>query len=108
MRSEYGTTKKLEVLAMNISTDIKSVTYLKSRTADLLEQINETHRPVIITQNGEPRAILQDPKSYESMRKTIGSLKLISQRAEDIKKGKPKTQEQVFENIEEILEMKSE
>lgn len=53
---------------MNISTDIKSVTYLKSRAADPLEQINETHRPVIIIQNGEPRAILQDPKSYESMR----------------------------------------
>jgi len=108
MRSEYGTIKKLEVLAMNISTDIKSVTYLKSRAADLLEQINETHRPVIITQNGEPRAVLQDPKSYESMRKTIGILKLISQGEEDIKKGKTKTQEQVFENIEEMLEMKSE
>ncbi len=92
---------------MNISTDIKSVTYLKSRAADLLEQINETHRPVIITQNGEPRAILQDPKSYENMRKTIGILKLISQAEEDIKKGKTKTQEQVFENIEDMLEMKS-
>jgi len=107
MRSEYDTIKKLEVLAMNISTDIKSVTYLKSRAADLLEQINETHRPVIITQNGEPRAILQDPKSYENMRKTIGILKLISQAEEDIKKGKTKTQEQVFENIEDMLEMKS-
>jgi len=107
MRSEYDTIKKSEVLAMNISTDIKSVTYLKSRAADLLEQINETHRPVIITQNGEPRAILQDPKSYESMRKTIGILKLISQGEEDIKKGKSKTQEQVFENIEEMLKSKS-
>lgn len=91
---------------MNISTDIKSVTYLKSRAADLLEQINETHRPVVITQNGEPRAVLQDPKSYESMRNAIGILKLISQGEEDIKKGKTKTQEQVFENIEEMLEMK--
>jgi len=37
---------------MNISEDIRPVTYLKSRAADLLKQINETHRPVIITQNG--------------------------------------------------------
>ena len=88
---------------MNISEDIKSVTYLKSRAADLLEQINETRRPVVITQNGEPRAILQDPKSYESMRKAIGILKLISQGEEDVKKGKTKTQEKVFENIEDIL-----
>lgn len=95
------------MLIMNIQTDIKPVTYLKSRTADLLKQINDTHRPVIITQNGEPRAVLQDPKSFEDMRKAIGILKLISQGEEDIKKGKAKTQQEVFKNIEEILKMKS-
>ena len=92
---------------MNIQTDIKPVTYLKSRAADLLKQINETHRPVIITQNGEPRGVLQDPKSFEDMRKAIGILKLISQGEEDIKKGKAKTQKQVFNNIEKLLKMKS-
>ncbi len=83
------------------------MTYLKSHTADLLKQINDTHRPVIITQNGESRAVLQDPKSFEDMRKAIGILKLISQGEEDIKKGKAKTQQEVFNNIEEILKMKS-
>ena len=91
---------------MNISTDIKPVTYLKSKTADLLKQINETHRPVIITQNGEPRAVLQDPKSYENMRNAIGILKLISQGEEEIKNGKSKFQEEVFKNIENVLKEK--
>ncbi len=63
---------------MNIPSDIRPVTYLKSRAADLLKQINETHRPVIITQNGEPRAVIQDPQSFEDMRNAIGILKLIS------------------------------
>lgn len=48
---------------MKISEDIRPVTYLKSKAADMLQQINETHRPVIITQKGEPRAVLQDPES---------------------------------------------
>jgi len=91
---------------MNISTDIKPVTYLKSKAADLLKQINENHRPVIITQNGEPRAVLQDPKSYESMRNAIGILKLISQGEEEIKNGKSKSQEEVFKNIENVLKEK--
>ena len=91
---------------MNITTDIKPVTYLKSRTADLLRQINETHRPVIITQNGEPKAVLQDPKSYEDMRNAIGLLKLISQGEEDIKNGKIRNQEEVFENSENMLKEK--
>ena len=92
---------------MSITKDIKSVTYLKSRAADLLEQINITRRPVIITQNGEPRAILQDPQSYENMRNTIGLLKLISQGESDIESGKTKTQKEVFDNIERKLKKKT-
>ena len=91
---------------MSILQDIKPVTYLKSRAADLLKQINETHRPVIITQNGEPKAVLQDPKSYEDMRNAIGILKLISQGEDEIRKGKSKSQQKVFGNIENILKDK--
>lgn len=88
---------------MNITGDIKSVTYLKSKAADLLNQINETQRPVIITQNGEPRAVLQDPKSYENMRNAIGILKLVSQGESDIKAGRVRPQEDVFNDIEKTL-----
>jgi len=102
-RSDYGTFFRLEEKIMNITSDIKPVTYLKSRAADLLNQINETHRPVIITQNGEPRAILQDPKSYENMRNAIGILKLISEGEADIREGRIKPQEDVFDEIENAL-----
>ena len=91
---------------MNITSDIKSVTYLKSRAADLLNQINETHRPIIITQNGDARAVLQDPISYENMRNAIGILKLISQGEADIRKGNVKSQEDVFSDIEVKLKEK--
>ena len=94
------------MIKMNISKDIKSVTYLKSRAADLLKQINETYRPVIITQKGEPRAILQDPESSENMRNAIGMLKLISQAEEQVRDGKSKFQQEVFKNIDSILKEK--
>jgi len=85
---------------MNIKSDIKPVSYLKSRAADILKQINNTHRPVIITQNGEPKAVLQDPESYENMRNAIGILKLLSQGEDDLKNGKICTQDEIFANIE--------
>ena len=91
---------------MNISRDIKPVTYLKANAADLLKQINETHCPVIITQNGEPRAVLQDPESYENMRNAISLLKLISQGEGDIRNGRVKSQEDVFKDIENSLKEK--
>lgn len=103
IRSILSTVKGPEVNIMNIINDIRPVTYLKSRAADLLKQINDTHRPVIITQNGEPKAVLQDPESFENMRNAIGILKLISMGEEDIKNGNMLEQETVFNNIEEIL-----
>jgi prevent-host-death family protein len=90
---------------MNITSDIKPVTYLKSRAADLLNQINETQRPVIITQNGEPRAVLQDPKSYENMRNAIGILKLLSEGEANVRDGRVKPQEDVFKYIEDRLKV---
>ena len=89
---------------MSLKSDIRPITYLKSRAADLLNQVNETRRPVVITQNGEPRAILQDPQSYEDMRNAIGLLKLISQGEEDIRKGKIRSQDEVFSRIKKAID----
>lgn len=88
---------------MNLAEDIKPVTYLKANAAELLNHINATHRPVVITQNGEPRAVLQDPESYESMRKALMLLKLISIGETEIKQRCFKSQKDVFESIEASL-----
>lgn len=88
---------------MKIDEDIRPVTYLKSRAADLLAQINETHRPVIITQNGEARAVLQDPESYEKMRAAIGLLKLVAQGEEELRSVRASGQDEVFARLEKKL-----
>jgi prevent-host-death family protein len=88
---------------MQIVNDIKPVTYLKSKAADVLKYINETHRPMIITQNGEAKAVIQDPKSYEDMRNALAIMKLLSFAEEDIRNGNLHTQEDVFNSVEELL-----
>ena len=89
---------------MHMKDDIRPVTYLKSKASDLLKQVNETHRPVVITQNGMAKAVLQDTQSYEDMRNTIGLLKLISSGEADARSGAVKTQDQVFESIDKMLD----
>ena len=89
---------------MSMDKDIRPITYLKTRAADLLRQVNETRRPVIITQNGEPKGVLQDPQSYESMRNALGLLKLIAQGEEDVRKGHVRSQEEVFSRVEKATE----
>lgn len=89
---------------MSLETDIRPISYLKSRSADLVKQVNDTRRPVVITQNGEPKAVLQDPKSYENMRRAIGLLKLISQGEEAALEGRVKSQEKMFKDLKARLD----
>ncbi len=88
---------------MNLTEDIQPVTYLKGNAAQLLQQVNETRRPVIITQNGLARAVLQDTASYESMRNAIAMLKLMVQGENDIRAGRVSGQDEVFSRIEAKL-----
>ncbi|MFN7974122.1 MAG: type II toxin-antitoxin system Phd/YefM family antitoxin [Acidobacteriota bacterium] len=89
---------------MAIKEDIRSVTYLKAKAADLLVQVNETHRPVIITQNGQARAVLQDPETFERMRMAIGLLKLLSQGEEDARQGRLTSHDEVFRKLRAKLQ----
>jgi prevent-host-death family protein len=89
---------------MQLTEDIKPISYLKSKAADVLKQINETHRPMIITQNGEVRAIVQDPKSYEDMKNAISLLKILSFSEEDIRNGNLHNEEDVFKSVEKLFD----
>ena len=88
---------------MKLKEDLRPVTYLKSNAADLLEQINTTHRAVVITQNGTARAVLQDPESYEQMRRTIGLLKLVAQGESDVQARHVLAADEVFTRLRNTL-----
>ena len=83
--------------------DIKPVTYLKSKAADVLKYINDTRKPMVITQNGEAKAVIQDPKSYQEMKNALAMMKLLSFAEEDIRNGNLHSEEDVFNAVEELL-----
>lgn len=85
---------------MNTKQDIKPISFVKANAANLLDQVNKTRRPVIITQNGEAKAVLLDTESYDSMQNAIGILKLISMGEKDVKDGKVVEQNLFFATIE--------
>ena len=91
---------------MNLKEDIKPISYIKTNAAKILKQVNETHNPVIITQNGEAKAVLLDVESYQQMRDSIGILKILSQSEIDIEKQELYPQEKVFSEIENKLRNK--
>ena len=69
---------------MNLRSDIRPISYVKSNAAEMLRQVNDTHNPILITQNGEARAVLLDTETYQEMKDALGLMKLISHSEKDI------------------------
>lgn len=90
---------------MGLRKEIRPVTYLKTRAAELLSQVNESRRPVVITQRGEPKAVLQDPESYERMRSALGMMKLLAQGEADVRAGKAVSQDRLFSGLRDTLRL---
>ena len=88
---------------MQLSQDIKPISYLKARTADVINHVNENQRTVIITQNGEAKAVVQDIKSYENLQNSLNLLKLIVQSENDIENNNIISQDNMFDEIEQKL-----
>ena len=88
---------------MHLSQDIKPISYLKAKTADVINSVNENQRTIIITQNGEAKAVVQDIKSYENLQNSLNLLKLIVQSENDIENNEVIEQEKMFENLDQKL-----
>eukprot|EP00456_Euglypha_rotunda_P041351 TRINITY_DN3207_c0_g4_i1.p2 TRINITY_DN3207_c0_g4~~TRINITY_DN3207_c0_g4_i1.p2 ORF type:complete len:104 (+),score=24.05 TRINITY_DN3207_c0_g4_i1:346-657(+) len=84
---------------MRYSTRIKPISYFKANAAEVLAELNDGAEPMILTQNGEAKAIIQDIRSYEQTQETLAMLKILALGMEDIKAGRVRPAREVFEEI---------
>jgi prevent-host-death family protein len=73
---------------MRYSTQIKPISYLKANAAKVLAELAEQRRPLVITQNGKARAVIQDVASYEETQETLALLKILSLGNRQVEEGK--------------------
>jgi prevent-host-death family protein len=88
---------------LNVTTDIKPISYFKSHTAEMIRQVGDSKNPIVITQNGEAKAVIIDVDSYQDLINTINLMKIISIGDRDIKNGNVVTHEDVKKRITTIL-----
>lgn len=63
---------------MKFSNQIKPISYLKANAAKVVEGLAESGEPMVITQNGEAKAVIQDVRSYEQTQETLALLKILA------------------------------
>jgi prevent-host-death family protein len=89
---------------MKLSSQIKPISYLKAHAAEIVRNLGEQREPLIITQNGEAKVVMQDIESYEQTQKTMALLKILALGTRQIEEGKVQPAEDVIKRLHERRE----
>ena len=73
---------------MRLSSQIKPISYLKAHAAEVIRSLGDKGEPMIITQNGEAKIVIQDIESYEQTQETLAMLKILALGNRQIEEGK--------------------
>ncbi|MFZ1984622.1 MAG: type II toxin-antitoxin system Phd/YefM family antitoxin [Desulfatitalea sp.] len=89
---------------MPLSSQIKPISYLKAHAAEIVRNIGKQQEPLIITQNGEAKAVVQDIESYEQTQETMALLKILALGARQIEEGKVQPAADVIKRLRQRRE----
>ena len=86
---------------MKFSTQIKPISYLKAHAAEIIRTMGKERTPLVITQNGEAKVVLQDIESYEQTQETLALLKILALGNRQIAAGKVEPAAVVIQSLRE-------
>jgi prevent-host-death family protein len=86
---------------MKLSSQIKPISYLKAHAAEIVRCLGERREPLVITQNGEAKVVIQDIESYEQTQDTLALLKILALGTRQIEEGKVQPAENVLKRLRE-------
>ena len=91
---------------VDLAQDIKPISYVKAHTAEIIKYVGDSKSPVVVTQNGEAKAVIIDIESYQKTLKAINLAKLISISEKDLHAGKVTSHESAKKRFEKTINKK--
>ncbi len=73
---------------MRLAQDVRPITYLKSKTAELVRDLTERGGSVVITQNGRAKVVVMDVQTYDRWRRALALLRIVAHSEADIEAGR--------------------
>jgi prevent-host-death family protein len=84
---------------MKLSEDVKPISYIKSHASEIIRDLSEKNSTVVITLNGEAKAILQDIREYEKVQESLAMLKILAHSRKSLEAGNTRPVKDVFRDI---------
>lgn len=89
---------------MKLSSNVKPISYFKAHASEIIRQITGKHKTMIITQNGEAKAVVQDIHLYEETQESLAMLKILAMSGQSLRGGKTRPVRESFKRIRERIE----
>jgi prevent-host-death family protein len=84
---------------MKLSEAVKPISFIKSHASEVIRDIGEKHGSIVITLNGEAKAVLQDIREYEKTQESIALLKILAQSKKGLEAGKFRAAKDAFRDL---------
>lgn len=91
---------------MKLSTNIKPISYLKAHAAEIVRNLSEQREPLVITQNGEAKVVIQDIGSYDQTQQSMALLKILALGMKQIEEGRVIPAKDVVKRLRERTEVR--
>ena len=84
---------------MKASESIKPISYLKAHTSEVIRDIVNNQKTLVITQHGEAKVVIQEVRAFEQTQESLALLKMLAQSSKSVKAGKIKTVSEAFKHL---------
>ena len=88
---------------MKASEAVKPISYIKAHASEIIREIVDSNKTLVITQNGEAKAILQDIKKYERTQESLTLLKMLALSSKSLKEQDYKPAAKAFQSISDRI-----
>jgi prevent-host-death family protein len=85
---------------------VKPISYFKAHAADILNDLATNQNTLVITQNGEAKAVLQDIGEYERIQESLALLKILALGRTDYEAGKLKPVTTAFASVRDAIKQR--
>lgn len=86
-------------MTYHLQEDFKTLEEVASQAEEILHQVRENGRPVVVTKDGKPAAVLLDVARYEQMVHLLNLSRMLNEGLEDVRVGRVKSSEEVFKEF---------
>ena len=90
---------------MLLSQSIKPISYVKAHASELVNSLNDGGTPIVITQNGEAKAVMQSIREYDELQKSLAMLKMIAMSEKSVANGDVQNAKDAFRDIWEEIDI---